>query len=145
LSFDNTIVLLNSHDGSSSYQMLAGCFRFVCSNGMVFGDTHSDIRVRHSGNILDNVIEGAFKVLEGFEQVDDVSTESSMPTARKKELRFIGSQCTVDHSNTWALVIPLISATLSLEYGSPWRGSRTASKTISRQVIGFLQGFSMAL
>ena len=31
----NEIILLNSHDGSSSYQMLAGMFRFVCSNGLV--------------------------------------------------------------------------------------------------------------
>ncbi len=30
----NEIVLLNSHDGTSSYQMLAGMFRFVCSNGL---------------------------------------------------------------------------------------------------------------
>lgn len=29
----NEIILLNSHDGTSSYQMLAGCFRFVCQNG----------------------------------------------------------------------------------------------------------------
>ena len=66
----NEIVLLNSHDGTSSYQMLAGVLRFVCANGLVFGDTQSDIRVRHSGNIVDNVIEGAFRVLEGFELVD---------------------------------------------------------------------------
>lgn len=66
----NEIVLLNSHDGTSSYQMLAGVLRFVCSNGLVFGDTQSDIRVRHSGNIVDNVIEGAFRVLDGFELVD---------------------------------------------------------------------------
>ena len=66
----NEIVLLNSHDGTSSYQMIAGVFRFVCSNGMVCGDMQSDIRVRHSGNIVDNVIEGAFRVLEGFAQVD---------------------------------------------------------------------------
>jgi hypothetical protein len=34
----NEIVLLNSHDGTSSYQMLAGMFRFVCSNGLVCGE-----------------------------------------------------------------------------------------------------------
>ncbi len=27
------IILLNSHDGSSSYQMIPGIFRFVCTNG----------------------------------------------------------------------------------------------------------------
>ncbi len=64
----NEIILLNSHDGTSSYQMLAGMFRFVCSNGMVCGDTTSDIRVRHNGDVVGEVIEGAFKVLDSFEE-----------------------------------------------------------------------------
>ena len=34
---------------------------------MVSGDTLSDIRIRHKGNIVDNVIEGAFRVLEEFD------------------------------------------------------------------------------
>lgn len=29
------IILLNSHDGSSSYQMLPGLFRSVCQNGLI--------------------------------------------------------------------------------------------------------------
>lgn len=66
----NEIILLNSHDGTSSYQMLAGVFRFVCANGMVCGELSNDIRIRHSGNVVDNVIEGAFRVLEDFELVD---------------------------------------------------------------------------
>lgn len=65
----NEIILLNSHDGTSSYQMLAGTFRFVCSNGMVCGDTLSDIRIRHKGEVIDNVIEGAFRVLDDFEAI----------------------------------------------------------------------------
>jgi hypothetical protein len=66
----NEVILLNSHDGSSSYQMLSGVFRFVCANGMVSGDVNSDIRIRHKGSVIDNVIEGAFRVLEDFETVD---------------------------------------------------------------------------
>lgn len=31
------IILLNSHDGSSSYQMLPGLFRAVCQNGLICG------------------------------------------------------------------------------------------------------------
>ncbi|RQR72582.1 MULTISPECIES: DUF932 domain-containing protein [unclassified Burkholderia] len=63
------IVLLNSHDGTSSYQMLAGTFRFVCQNGMVAGENIADIRVPHKGNVVQNVINGAFDVLDGFELV----------------------------------------------------------------------------
>lgn len=66
----NEIILLNSHDGTSSYQMLAGVFRFVCANGLICGETQADIRVRHSGNVIDNVIDGAFRVLDDFELVD---------------------------------------------------------------------------
>lgn len=71
----NEIILINSHDGSTSYQMLAGVFRFVCQNGLVVGNVIDDIRVRHSGNIIDNVIEGAYTVLSGFEVVDDSKGE----------------------------------------------------------------------
>jgi hypothetical protein len=33
------IILLNSHDGSSSYQMLPGLFRAVCQNGLICGES----------------------------------------------------------------------------------------------------------
>ncbi len=66
----NEIVLLNSHDGTSSYQMLAGVFRFVCSNGMVCGDTIQDVRVPHKGDVVNHVIEGAYSVLDEFDMVE---------------------------------------------------------------------------
>jgi len=66
----NEIILVNSHDGTSSYQMLAGCFRFVCQNGLICGDTIEDFRVRHSGDVLGNVIEGAYRIVSEFEQVE---------------------------------------------------------------------------
>ena len=63
ISEANEIILINSHDGTSSYQMMAGCFRFVCQNGMVTGDIVEDIRVRHKGNIIHNVIVPALLVI----------------------------------------------------------------------------------
>ncbi|HFJ0418719.1 TPA: DUF932 domain-containing protein [Pseudomonas aeruginosa] len=64
----NEIILLNSHDGTSSYQMLAGMFRFVCSNGLGCGDTVADVRVPHKGDVAGQVIEGAYQVLHGFDR-----------------------------------------------------------------------------
>ena len=64
----NEIILLNAHDGTSSYQMLAGMFRFVCSNGLVCGDTVADVRVPHKGDVAGQVIEGAYQVLHGFDR-----------------------------------------------------------------------------
>lgn len=65
----NEIVLLNSHDGTSSYQLLAGLFRFVCSNGLVVGDTVAEVRVHHKGSIAERVVAGAYEVREDFERV----------------------------------------------------------------------------
>jgi len=69
----NEIILINSHDGASSYQMLAGMFRFVCCNGLVVGEVVEDIRIPHKGNIQGEVIEGAFRVLDEFEAVEEHS------------------------------------------------------------------------
>jgi hypothetical protein len=66
----NEIILINSHDGASSYQMLAGMFRFVCCNGLVVGNVVDDIRIPHKGDIQGEVIEGAFRVLGEFEAVE---------------------------------------------------------------------------
>lgn len=56
------LVLVNSHDGLSSYRLNAGLFRLVCSNGLVAGTTYNEVRVKHQGDILGNVIEGTFSV-----------------------------------------------------------------------------------
>ena len=67
----NEIILINSHDGASSYQMLAGVIKFLCCNGLVCGTVSNDIRVPHKGSsVQDEVIEGAFRVLDDFEAVD---------------------------------------------------------------------------
>mgnify|MGYP001610360843 CR=1 FL=1 len=58
------IVLLNSHDGSSSYQMYAGALRLVCTNGLVVGRAIDAIKMPHKGQVADRVIEGAFRVLD---------------------------------------------------------------------------------
>lgn len=63
------IIVINSHDGSSGYQMLAGWFRFVCQNGLIVGSTTSDVRIRHSGRAVEQVVEGAYEVLGHAESV----------------------------------------------------------------------------
>jgi hypothetical protein len=59
------IVLINSHDGTSAYHLMAGLFRIACLNGLIRCEsTSADIRVPHKDNVVDNVIEGAFTVIE---------------------------------------------------------------------------------
>jgi len=65
------LIMLNSHDGTSSYQFMSGWFRLVCSNGLVVADTNKEIngiRVGHRGNILDDVIEASYRVIDETEE-----------------------------------------------------------------------------
>jgi len=87
----NEIILINSHDGTSSYQMLAGMFRFVCMNGLVCGDKMADIRVRHKGNIVDDVIEGAFTVVDQFAQIGEKREEMKALTLSPAEQNVFAS------------------------------------------------------
>lgn len=68
-------ILLNSHDGTSSFQLLAGMLRFVCMNGMVIGDRVQEIRVRHSGNVVAEVIEGAYALRAQFGEIEAAREE----------------------------------------------------------------------
>ncbi|SPW28706.1 Domain of uncharacterised function (DUF932) [Edwardsiella tarda] len=65
------IIILNSHDGSSSYQMLPGYFRAICTNGLICGQSLGEIRVPHRGNVVEKVIEGAYEVLGVFDRVEE--------------------------------------------------------------------------
>ena len=71
----NEIILLNSHDGSSSYQMMSGQFRFVCANGLVCGRTDNDVRVRHKGDVVGDVIEGAQISILYLQLADNAATQ----------------------------------------------------------------------
>jgi len=66
------VVLLNSHDGSSAYNLMAGIFRFVCSNGMVVpASSVGSMKVRHSGHetMVKEVIDASYKIIEDTPKV----------------------------------------------------------------------------
>jgi len=65
------IVVVNSHDGTSTYQLHAGIFRFACANGMIVADSTLETqRVRHSGDVVGNVIEGVYSIVEDLPEVE---------------------------------------------------------------------------
>lgn len=58
------VVLVNSHDRSSQYELMAGLFRQACLNGVVIsGANFGTVKVQHSGNIVDKVIEGSYTII----------------------------------------------------------------------------------
>lgn len=58
------IVMVNSHDGKSSYQLRAGVYRLVCSNGMIAGDECYRSRVVHKGDVIGKVCEAANELIQ---------------------------------------------------------------------------------
>ena len=62
------VVFLNSHDGSSAYQLRMGLFRVVCTNGLIVSrGAFPAYCVSHRGNIVDDVVAGAVKLADRFE------------------------------------------------------------------------------
>ena len=83
------IIMINSHDGSSAYKLSAGVFRLVCSNGLVVGKEDTRQTVRHSGNVLHDVIEGACRIVSDFEQVTaDMETMKAVTLGKPLMLAF---------------------------------------------------------
>jgi len=74
----NEIILINSHDGTSSYRLIAGVFRLVCGNGLVTAQSLiEDLRVPHTGDIQGRVIDGCVSVLSRLPEVSDSIREMS--------------------------------------------------------------------
>jgi hypothetical protein len=69
------VVIVNSHDGTSAYQMFAGMIRFVCTNSMIAGDRFEEVRVPHKGDIQHQIIEGAYTVAKDFPRLIDATAE----------------------------------------------------------------------
>lgn len=69
------VIIVNSHDGTSAYQMFAGMLRFVCTNSMIAGDKFEEVRVSHKGAIQDQIIEGVFTVAEDFPRLIHAAEE----------------------------------------------------------------------
>uniref|UniRef100_E6VP15 DUF945 domain-containing protein n=1 Tax=Rhodopseudomonas palustris (strain DX-1) TaxID=652103 RepID=E6VP15_RHOPX len=67
------VIIVNSHDGTSAYQMFAGMLRFVCTNSMIAGERFEEVRVPHKGGIQDQIIEGVYTVAEDFPRLIDAS------------------------------------------------------------------------
>ncbi|MEO7337243.1 MAG: DUF932 domain-containing protein [Caldimonas sp.] len=110
----NEIILINSHDGASSYRLLAGAFRFVCCNGLIVGDISDDIRIPHTGSAQDDVIEGVFRVLEDFDAVDESIDAMKALTLAPEEQRAFAT------------------AALALRYGERGEGMPPAPITVEQ-------------
>ena len=67
------LVLLNSHDRGCAYQLHAGIYRRICSNGLVMSEgSFEAIRFRHSKLETDEVVRASFRLLEYVPRVGEL-------------------------------------------------------------------------
>ena len=66
------VVLVNSHDGTSRYELSLGAFRLACLNGMMVAEGLADIiKIRHTGNIINDVVLATQGIIERAPLVAD--------------------------------------------------------------------------
>jgi len=59
------VVLVNAHDRTSTYQLMAGLFRLVCLNGLVVSTGFCEtLKIRHVGDVSEKVVDGSRLVME---------------------------------------------------------------------------------
>ena len=85
------LVLVNSHDRSSAYQLHAGIFRFVCSNGMILADSvFAKISITHLNFEPAKVIEASFEVVREMPAIADLLSDYKAKTLNSLERRAFG-------------------------------------------------------
>ncbi len=84
------IVFLNSHDGTSAYQLRLGLFRVVCTNGLIVSrGAFPAYCVAHRGNVVDDVVAGALEMSERFETLaTQVERMEQRVMARGEQIEF---------------------------------------------------------
>ncbi len=88
-SYIPEIVIKNSYDGSSSYQVMLGLFRLVCANGLIAGTTYEAYKVRHVGDIIPNILNASEKVAKQMpELAQNVLQWSQIQLSDAAQLQF---------------------------------------------------------
>lgn len=66
------LIVTNSFDGSSVFTMQLGFFRFVCSNGMVVGETLHAFKRKHIGNIIEEIDSGIERIVAQTKDLEKI-------------------------------------------------------------------------
>ena len=64
------LLIVNSHNGLQTYNLHAGIFRMVCSNGLIIGDeNYGKVKVKHIGYSPDEVIAASQKLVASTHEI----------------------------------------------------------------------------
>jgi len=66
------LVVVNSHDAGCAYQLHAGIYRRICSNGLVISsESFHAIRFRHSGCLTGEVVQASLRLVEAMPKIGE--------------------------------------------------------------------------
>lgn len=84
------VCVLGSHDGSTSEQIFGGFLRAICKNGCIWFDQGAKkIIIPHKGDVLGQVVEGAFSVIGQAEiAYDSIDNLRRIELSRDEQLAF---------------------------------------------------------
>jgi len=105
------LVLTNSHNRTAAYSLDIGLFRLLCSNGLVVSTNElGSIKVRHGKQIVDEVIEASYEIIDHIPQLaDKVETLQSIGLGPEERMAMAESAMVLRYGNDWevkALVEP---------------------------------------
>jgi len=87
------IVLFNSHNGKSNYDLRMGLYRFVCSNGMVVSDAEfGSIKIRHMGYSDEQVIKASQEFIDNSTRIMNVVQEWQEVKLDRDQMRSFGRE-----------------------------------------------------
>jgi hypothetical protein len=97
------ILFLNSHDGSSAYQLRMALYRAVCSNGLIVSrGAFPTICVSHRGNVVDEVVAGALQISERFDRLAvQVERMEARQMDNGEQLRFAERALALKYEDAW--------------------------------------------
>lgn len=84
------ILLTNSYDAQSSFVLQLGVFRFVCSNGIVVGDTYNKESIRHVGYSDQKVYDSISRLLPQTETILSAVDRFSSTVLSNREKNIFG-------------------------------------------------------
>lgn len=115
------LVIIDSHDGTSSLKLMLGWFRFICANGMIIGDTVFSRRFKHN---QDDLIE---QVLLDLDDAVSMSEAGPASTIARMQRMIISPEQLVQLANH--------AARLRFEFDedAEHRYTRVASALLSRR------------
>lgn len=73
------IVIKNSYNGTSAFEIMMGVFRLVCSNGLIVGNTYESLKVRHVGEVMPKVLTAISAIQT---QTDRIESEIKLMNER---------------------------------------------------------------